>query len=160
MNTIELTPYCAGDHGWLVEAHQTLYAQDEGFDETFGPLVDQILTEFENTSEGQGQRGWIARKGSRRLGSIFCVRLDEQTAKLRMFLLVPEARGQGVGRLLLRECMSYAKKAGYARMTLWTHASHISACALYAKFGWSCVSSKPVKSFGVDLIEQQWEIAF
>lgn len=158
MARIELTPYSVKDHDWLVEQHQTLYAQDEGFDDSFGPLVDGILTEFETNIDPQREAGWIARAGDERLGSIFCVKLDKQTAKLRMFLLVPGSRGRGVGKQLLRECMGFAKSHGYNRMTLWTHESHRAACALYTKFGWSCVSSKPVVSFGVSLIEQQWEI--
>ncbi len=158
MTSIELTQYSAADHDWLVERHQTLYAQDEGFDDSFGPLVDSILTDFEENAEPAHQAGWIAREGKQRLGSVFCVKQDAHTAKLRMFLLVPEARGKGIGKLLLRECMSFAKESGYQRMTLWTHASHTAACALYTSFGWSCVSSKPVQSFGVELIEQQWEI--
>jgi hypothetical protein len=45
-------------------------------------------------------------------------------------------------------------------MQLWTHESHRAACALYAQNGWQLVSSKPVRSFGCDLVEQSWEIAF
>ena len=93
-----------------------------------------------------------------RLGSIFCVKLDEKTAKLRLFLLVPEARGKGLGKLLLQACMGYARATGYRRMQLWTHESHRAACALYTAAGWRCVASKPVRSFNVDLIEQSWEI--
>lgn len=158
MTDVLLRPYVQGDHAWLVGQHQTLYGQSEGFNDTFGPLVDQILTQFEEGADPAVEAGWIAHEGAVRLGSIFCVRQDEGTAKLRLFLTVPEARGRGLGRLLLHHCMGFARSAGYERMTLWTHASHVAACALYSEFGWSCVSSKPVISFGVDLIEQQWEI--
>ena len=158
MPEIELTPYSAADHDWLVAQHQQLYAAHEGFDDTFGPLVDEILTEFERSADPECETGWIARAGDLRLGSVFCVKLDDQTAKLRLFLLVPEARGKGIGKRLLHKCMSFARERGFERMSLWTHESHRAACALYEQFGWHCVSSKPVTSFGVDLIEQQWEI--
>ena len=49
MNEIELTPYTAADHTWLVERHQTLYRLNDGFDDSFGPLVDDILSDFERT---------------------------------------------------------------------------------------------------------------
>ena len=159
MPEIHLAPYTAADHDWLVAQHQVLYAQSEGFDETFGPLVDGILTDFEDQSDPNFEQGWIAYAGDQRVGSIFCVKLDANIAKLRMFLLLPEARGKGIGKQLLSQCMSFAKERGFARMTLWTHESHTAACALYARFGWSCTSSDPVVSFGVSLIEQQWEIA-
>lgn len=158
MNNVILSSYSAKDHNWLVEQHQTLYAQHEGFDKTFGPLVSSILTDFETDHDPQREAGWIAVQGKTRLGSIFCVSQDAQTAKLRLFLLVPEARGKAIGAQLLRHCMAFAQERGYQRMTLWTHESHSAACALYARFGWSCTGSKPVVSFGVPLIEQQWEI--
>jgi len=92
------------------------------------------------------------------LGSIFCVAGGNQTAKLRLFLLTPEARGQRLGKQLLTTCMGFAKTAGYNDMVLWTHESHRAACALYTRFGWELTVSKPVHSFGVDLIEQSWRV--
>lgn len=158
MSDIQLVPYTATDHDWLVARLQTRYAVDKGFDASFGPLVDEIQREFERNEAAVGSADWIARDKAQRLGSIFCVRVDDQTAKLRMFVLVPKARGRGIGKLLLEQCMGFARDRGYRKMTLWTHESHVAACALYTRFGWSCVSSKPVVSFGVALIEQQWEI--
>ena len=158
MSDITLTAYTPDDHAWLVAQHQELYSADEGFDDSFGPLVDEILTDFETQADPECEQGWIARHGTQRLGSIFCVKRDEKTAKLRLFLTLPDARGTGLGARLLAQCMTFAKQKGYEKMTLWTHESHAAACALYTKTGWSCVSSKPVRSFGVSLIEQQWEI--
>jgi GNAT superfamily N-acetyltransferase len=83
---------------------------------------------------------------------------EPDTAKLRLFLLEPRARGIGLGRLLLETCTGFARGAGYRRMTLWTHESHRAACALYAKAGFACTRSEPVRSFGVDLVEQEWSL--
>ena len=147
-----------GDAGWLIEQHGRLYAAEEGFDATFEALVAEILADFIRHRDPTCERGWIAEEDGERLGSIFCVRLTEDTAKLRLFLLVPQARGRGLGRRLLAECMGYARAKGYARMQLWTHESHRAACALYHAAGWRCTRSEPVRSFGVDLVEQSWEI--
>ncbi|WP_365734843.1 GNAT family N-acetyltransferase [Planktotalea sp.] len=117
------------------------------------------MKDFEANSDPSCEMGWIAReKDGLRLGSIFCVKLDDQTAKLRLFLCMPEVRGFGLGKRLLAHCMAFAKARRFQRMSLWTHESHESACALYTRTGWACLSSKPVHSFGVPLIEQQWEI--
>jgi GNAT superfamily N-acetyltransferase len=86
------------------------------------------------------------------------VRLDDQTAKLRLFLLEPQMRGHGLGKQMLAHCMAFAKQAGYSRMQLWTHESHKAACALYAASGWRLAASRPVHSFGRDLVEQSWKI--
>ncbi|MDG4647449.1 GNAT family N-acetyltransferase [Roseibacterium sp. SDUM158017] len=137
--------------------HAEAYAEDEGFDASFEPLVARILADFIDAHDPARERGWIARAGNRRLGSIFCVQGPEpDTAKLRLFFLEREARGLGLGRRLLEACLGFARDAGYARMTLWTHESHAAACALYARAGFTCVSSRPVRSFGRDLIEQEW----
>ncbi len=158
MKNVGLRQFRAEDAPWLVERHGTLYARDEGFDETFAPLVARILDGFVADHDPTCERGWIAEADGERLGSIFCVRLDDQTAKLRLFLLVPEARGLGLGKRLLTTCMGFAKEVGYQQMQLWTHESHKAACALYLAMGWHLVDSKPVHSFGVDLVEQSWKI--
>ena len=160
MEEIRLRPFEATDTDWLVEQHAKLYARDEGFDDSFGPLVRRILDDFMAGHDSSCERGWIAEDAGLRLGSIFCVRQDETTAKLRLFLLVPEARGRGLGARLLTTCMRFAQDAGYAGMQLWTHESHASACALYRRFGWDLVASEPVRSFGVDLVEQTWRYRF
>ncbi|WP_372574904.1 GNAT family N-acetyltransferase [Ruegeria jejuensis] len=159
MSDIILRRFDAADAEWLVEQHRHLYARDEGFDASFGALVAEILEAFVDQHDPACEKGWIAEENGQRLGSIFCVRLDETTAKLRLFLLVPEARGRRLGKRLLFECMRFAKARGYREMRLWTHESHRAACALYAANGWQLLGSKPVRSFGVDLVEQSWKIA-
>lgn len=146
-----------GDAGWLIQRHGELYAQEAGFDATFEPLVARILADFLDAHDPVRERGWIARAGDRRLGSIFCVQGPvPDAAKLRLFLLEPDMRGIGLGQRLLDTCMGFARGAGYARMTLWTHESHRAACALYARNGFDCIASKPVRNFGQDLVEQEW----
>ncbi|MEP2031559.1 MAG: GNAT family N-acetyltransferase [Paracoccaceae bacterium] len=158
MTDINMRPFAAADKAWLVEQHSIRYAMDEGFDATFGPLVDDILTDFLAHHDPDCEAGWVAEKQGQRLGSIFCVRLGEKTAKLRLFFLLPQARGKGLGKRLLATCMEFARSRGYKDMSLWTHESHTAACALYTSQGWACVASKPVHSFGVDLIEQSWHV--
>lgn len=146
-----------GDAGWLIREHAESYARDEGFDASFEPLVARILADFLDSHDPERERGWIARRGQERLGSIFCMKGPEpKTAKLRLFYLVPEARGLGLGRRMMEAWLAFARGAGYRDATLWTHASHGAACALYEKYGFACIRSVPVRSFGVDLIEQEW----
>jgi GNAT superfamily N-acetyltransferase len=154
-----LRPLRIGDAGWLIQHHAERYAADEGFDHTFEPLVARILADFIDDHDPACERGWIAAAGDTRLGSIFCMKGPVPgVAKLRLFYLAPEARGQGLGKRLLEVCTGFARDAGYRRMVLWTHASHEAACALYAKAGFACDRSTPVHSFGVDLIEQEWSL--
>ncbi|MDM8165004.1 GNAT family N-acetyltransferase [Roseovarius sp.] len=158
MDTIAIRPITPGDADWIVARHGALYAQEAGFDDTFGKLVAEIVANFVASHDPAGEQGWVAEKDGRRLGCIFCVRLEEETAKLRLFLVEPEARGTGLGRRLLETCLGFAKDCGYRRLKLWTHESHRAACALYRARGFACESSVPVRSFGQDLVEQSWSI--
>lgn len=156
---MEIRDFETGDLNWVFRRHGALYAQSEGFDASFERLVANILHDFIATHDPATERGWIAHIGARRLGSIFCTRPTADIAKLRLFLVEPDARGTGLAQNLLTTCLSHAKTSGATRMSLWTHESHVAACRLYAKNGFHCTASKAVHSFGVDLIEQQWEIA-
>ena len=158
MTDVTLRRFAPEDAPWIIDRHGTLYARDEGFDETFGPLVASLLDDFIAGHDPDRECGWIAETDGQRLGCIFCVALTDKTAKLRMFLLTPEARGQGLGKRLLGHCMGFARQAGYTDMRLWTHESHRAACALYAATGWTLETSVPVRSFGKDLVEQSWTI--
>jgi GNAT superfamily N-acetyltransferase len=158
MDPIEIKRFAPTDRDWLIEQHEVHYAAAEGFDETFGVLVTQIIDAFLANHDATSEAGWIAWQSGQRLGSIFCVRLDDDTAKLRLFLLTPEVRGKGLGKQMLATCTGFARSCGYARMQLWTHESHTAAGVLYAKMGWTLGATKPVVSFGKANVEQTWSI--
>lgn len=156
---IQFRDLSIGDAGWLIQRHGELYAEHEGFDETFEPLVADILVNFMRHRDPKVDRAWIAHQGPKRLGSVFCVASGEPSvAKLRLFLVEPSTRGTGLGQQLLTRCMDHARATGHHTLRLWTHESHKAACALYAKNGFACTESKPVRSFGVNLVEQTWEL--
>lgn len=156
-DTVALRDLRPGDAGWIIGQHGALYARDEGFDVTFEALVAEILAAFLRDHDPARERGWIAEAGGRRLGSIFCVRLDDETAKLRLFLLRPEARGLGLGQRLHDACLAFARGAGYRRIVLWTHESHAAACALYRRNGWTETGRNETRSFGQPVVELGFE---
>ena len=158
MSEVVIRSFEPSDAEWLVAQHRMLYARDEGFDESFGDLVAEILQEFVANHDPNREAGWIAERDGERLGSIFCVSLSEETAKLRLFLVTPEARGSGLAQTLLETCTGFARDIGCREMVLWTHESHRAACALYRRNGWALMSSEPARSFGVDVVEQHWRI--
>jgi GNAT superfamily N-acetyltransferase len=155
---IELRDLAPGDAGWVISRHGALYADEAGFDSSFEALVAEIVADFLRNRDRARERGWIAWSGGQRVGCIFCVRLSDEVAKLRLFLLEPEMRGLGLGRLLLTSCREFARAKGYRRLTLWTHESHRAACALYSASGFTLIGSKPVHNYGQELIEQEWQI--
>ncbi len=118
MHGIELRGFTAGDRDWLVTAHQESYARDHGFDASFGGLVGEILDGFIAGHDADREAGWVATRGVVPLGSIFCMRRQEDVAQLRLFFLDRAARWVGIGRLLLDHCLAFARMAGYAEMQL------------------------------------------
>lgn len=159
---VDLRALAPGDGGWIVGRHGALYAADEGFDASFEALVAEIVAGFLRHNDPARERGWIAWRDGVRLGSIFCVAegpAEPETARLRLFLLEPGARGSGLAQRMLDTCLDFARGAGYRRMRLWTHESHRAAGRLYARNGFALCDRHPAHSFGVDVVEQSWERA-
>jgi GNAT superfamily N-acetyltransferase len=156
-----LRDFVPADAPWVIAAHVAHYcgAPDhggEGFDATFGDLVARVVGDFVSTARPGLDRGFVLDRAGQRLGCVFCVGRDGGVAQLRLFLLDPSLRGQGQGRRLLTALTDHARQAGFTRVILWTHASHTAACALYRAQGFALVQEHPVRSFGQDLIEQQF----
>ena len=158
MEALALRPFRPADAGWVIDRHAQLYAREAGFDARFRAAVTEAMELI--LAGGDRTAGWIAESpGGRRLGSVFCTIESAETARLRLFLLEPEARGQGAGRRMLEAAIAHARAAGASRLMLWTHESHRAACALYAARGFVLTEARPVRNYGRDLVEQRWEIA-
>ncbi|MCO6382785.1 GNAT family N-acetyltransferase [Oceanicola sp. 502str15] len=156
--TAELRDLAPGDSGWIVERHGLLYARDEGYDASFEALVAEIMAEFIRNHDPARERGWIAWGGGRRLGSVFCVSRGDKTAQLRLFFLEPEARGLGLGRMMLEACLGFAREKGYRELVLWTHESHRAACRLYERAGFEKLGSRAEHEFGQDTVVVDYRI--
>jgi GNAT superfamily N-acetyltransferase len=156
----ELREPAVGDLGWVVARHGTVYHESYGWDASFEALVAGVVGRFAEGHDPKRERGWIAVVDGRPAGSIFCVADDEETARLRLLLVEPWARGLGIGGALVGECVEFARAAGYVRMVLWTDDFLTSARRLYAAAGFRLVSSKTEVAFGAESIAEDWELIF
>jgi GNAT superfamily N-acetyltransferase len=148
----------AGDLGWVVMAHGEIYAAEFGWDTSFEALVAEIVADYARHRDAR-QRAWIAEFKGQRAGCVFCVAGDEpNTAKLRILLVDPRARGNGVGGELVDRAIGFARQTGYARMQLWTNHPLTAARRIYVSRGFRLVREKPHTSFGADLIGQTYEL--
>lgn len=147
-----------GDLGWVVTAHGEMYAREFGWDTTFEALVARIVADYAAAHDDNREAAWIAEDGGRRVGCVFCVAADDQTAQLRILLVDPAARGHGTGARLVDECLQFARQAGYKRMKLWTNDPLAAARRIYQSRGFQLVEEEPHRSFGANLIGQVFEL--
>src|SRR2546430_2760857 len=150
---VSLRTHRPGDMGWVVERHGALYFREYGWNEEFEALVAGITADFIRTLDPARERCWIAEStAGRRLGCIFLVAGESGTAKLRLLLVEPEARGLGLGRMLVSECVRFARAAGYERIVLWTQENLAAARHLYEQAGFPRTASGPHRSLGQALV--------
>jgi GNAT superfamily N-acetyltransferase len=146
-----------GDVGTVVHLHGVVHAELCGFDPTFEAYVAGPLAEFVKAASPRG-RLWLAERDGRVVGCVAIVEVDETTAQLRWFLVVPEERGAGLGTRLLNESLAFCREQGYETVILWTVSSLESAARLYRSAGFTRVQQKPGWMWGVDVVEEKYEL--
>jgi DNA-binding MarR family transcriptional regulator/GNAT superfamily N-acetyltransferase len=152
-----LRPPQPGDMGWVIHRHGALYAQEYGYDERFEALVAEIVARFVQRFDPARERCWIAERRGEIVGTLFLVRKTNAVAKLRLLLVEPHARGLGIGRRLIDECVCFARRARYRKLTLWTQSDLDAARHLYTLAGFRRVGQERHESFGKKLVAETWE---
>jgi GNAT superfamily N-acetyltransferase len=147
-----------GDLGWVVMAHGEVYAEEFGWNADFEALVARIVADYAADHDPEREAAWIAELGGRRVGCVFVVAKDADTAQLRVLLVDPAARGHHLGRRLVAECIGFARQAGYRWMMLWTTDPLAAARHIYLEAGFCLVSEERQHSFGADLTGQHYEL--
>lgn len=153
-----LRPLQVGDIGWITHRQGLIYAQDYGWDETYEALVAEILGEFVKNFVPQWERSWIAEREGEVVGSVFVMRKSPKVAKLRLLYVEPSARGLGIGRRLVDECIAFSRAKGYKTLTLWTNDILGSARRIYQAAGFQLAEEERHHSFGKDLVGQTWNL--
>jgi len=152
-------PFQVGDIGWIVHRQSLLYAQEYGWDISYEALVAEILAQFVKNFDPQWEYGWIAERHDRIVGSVFLVRGSQSVAKLRLLYVEPSARGLGIGKRLVAECIRFARAKGYKTLSLWTNDVLVAARRIYEAEGFKLIKEEKHHSFGKDLNGQTWELA-
>jgi GNAT superfamily N-acetyltransferase len=144
--------------GWVVHSHGKLYFQEYGWDERFEALVAGIAAKFVESFDPQRERCWIAEMDGEPVGSVFLVKVNKSTAKLRLLLIDPRVRGLGLGKRLVAECIAFARAKGYRKLVLWTQSNLAAARHIYRAAGFRLAKRQPHREFGYPLTGEYWEL--
>jgi DNA-binding MarR family transcriptional regulator/GNAT superfamily N-acetyltransferase len=146
----------AGDMGWVVQRNGAVYAEEFGWDASYEALVARIVADYVDHRDPECEAAWIAEVDGARAGCVFCVRENATTARLRLLLVEPWARGLGIGGRLTEEVFRFARRAGYSDITLWTNDVLVDARRIYQRAGFALDNENRHHSFGQDLVGQNW----
>lgn len=153
-----LREFRPGDVGWIVSRQAVLYATEYGFDGSYEALAAEIGAHFIRHYDPGRERGWIAEKDGMSVGGVLIAKASEEVAKLRLLHVEPDARGLGIGKRLVQECIRFTREMQYQKITLWTQSILLAARHIYKEAGFRLVDEKPHHSFGRDLVGETWEL--
>jgi len=149
-----------GDMGWVVQRNGAVYAAEFGWDSSYEALVARIVADYVDHRDPEAEAAWVAEVDGAPAGCVFCVRENATTARLRLLLVEPWARGLGIGARLVEEVLRFARQAGYTDITLWTNDVLADARRIYQRAGFTLDNEHHHHSFGQDLIGQDWSRRF
>ena len=155
---ITLRRHGIGDMGWIIQSQAAAYHREYGFNEKFEALVAKVAGSFVDSFNPERERCWIAERDGQRIGSVLVADGGGGVAKIRLLYLEPEARGAGLGRRMVEECIDFARGSGYDTLSLWTNDVLISAVRIYERLGFTLVAQEKHNLFGPDCIGQTWEL--
>jgi DNA-binding MarR family transcriptional regulator/GNAT superfamily N-acetyltransferase len=147
-----------GDFGWVIKRHAELYGQEYGWREPFEALCAQIVADCANKNHHERERCWIAEIEGENVGCIFLAKETATVARIRLLLVDPKARGLGLGTQLVDECIRFARRAGYKKITLWTHRVLTAARHIYEKAGYKLVRSERHRNWGPPVVSEHWDL--
>ncbi|MFZ2006727.1 MAG: bifunctional helix-turn-helix transcriptional regulator/GNAT family N-acetyltransferase [Stellaceae bacterium] len=153
-----LRPHRAGDMGWIADRHGALYGEEYGLNYKMEAYVAEVVAKFLREFDPAREHCWIAEQGGIRIGSVFIVKESDEVARLRMLLVEPRARGLGVGRRLVEECIRFSRQAGYREIVLWTHSILVAARNIYASLGFAIEETETHDEFGPELVGETWRL--
>jgi DNA-binding MarR family transcriptional regulator/GNAT superfamily N-acetyltransferase len=147
-----------GDFGWMIARHAELYAEEYGWIAPFEGLCAQIVADFANDNDPKRERCWIAQMNGENVGYVMLVKDKPQIARIRLLLVDPKARGLGLGARLIDESIRFARRAGYKKITLWTHSVLTAARHIYLQAGFKLTGTEKHRSWGKPLVSEFWDL--
>ncbi|MDM9629660.1 helix-turn-helix domain-containing GNAT family N-acetyltransferase [Rhizobium sp. S152] len=145
-----------GDIGWIVQSQAKAYTEEYGWDMRFEGLIAEVAGRFLANFDPATEHCWIAERGGLNIGSILVTNGGDGVAKLRLLHVDKSARGLGLGKTLVDECVRFSRDKGYRQISLWTNDILHAARGIYVRAGFRLVSEEKHRMFGPELNGQTW----
>ena len=147
----------AGDLAAIASRQSILY-EAYGWGLPMEILQGEVTNAFLRDFKPGREQCWVAEQGGRMAGAVLLVDAGDNVGQLRLLHVEPWARGLGIGRTLVAECVSFARAAGYSRIRLWTHTVLESARRIYQAAGFEIVETRVHDEFGRPEQGETWEL--
>ena len=159
-NTIlEIRDFQLQDSEWVIRKHLDLYQVEYGFDNTFEQYVAEDLYKFQEGFDEKKENLWVAEVNGKPEGMIAIVKVDDETAQLRWFLIDPKMRGKGLGHKLMCTALNFCKQKDYRHVLLWTISILETARYLYESYGFTLSETVKHRIWGKSLTEERWDLS-
>jgi GNAT superfamily N-acetyltransferase len=148
-----------GDIGAVARMHGVLYTREHGLDHRIEASVAESMARCADAlAASDGAALWVAERDGAVVGAIGMTGEGDGVARLRWFLVAPEARGAGIGGRLLGAALGWARAQAYKRVVLFTFGDLFDAARLYARAGFRKVSERVGTEWSEVMVEERWEL--
>jgi len=155
---VQLRQPRSGECGWLVHRQAQWFAAQYGWDHTFEGLLARVVADYTQHNDPLREKCWIAEQEGLVVGSVCIVGVSTTVAGVRLLWVEPDTRRLGIGAQLLGECVRFATRAGYTKLTLKTASTFVELRRLCERAGFGLASTSAERRFGQDLTIERWEL--
>jgi GNAT superfamily N-acetyltransferase len=148
----------AGECGWLVHRQAQWFATQYGWDRSFEGLLARVVADYTQRNDPVREMCWVAEQDGMVVGSVCIVGVSTTVAGVRLLWVEPDVQRLGIGTQLLGECVRFAKRAGYTKLTLTTASSLGEPRRLCERAGFRLACTTAERRFGKDLNIERWEL--
>jgi DNA-binding MarR family transcriptional regulator/GNAT superfamily N-acetyltransferase len=148
----------AGECGWLVHRQAQWFAAEYGWDQSFEGLLARVVADYTQRNDALREMCWVAEQDGMVVGSACIVGVSTTVAGVRLLWVEPDMQRLGIGTQLLSECVRFARRAGYTKLTLTTVSTLAQPRRLCERAGFSLAGTAAERRFGKDLTIERWEL--
>jgi DNA-binding MarR family transcriptional regulator/predicted N-acetyltransferase YhbS len=148
----------AGECAWLVHRQAEWFAAEYGWNRSFEGLLARVVADYTQRDDPLREMCTIADQDGMVVGSVCVVGVSTTVAGMRLLWVEPDVQRLGIGTQLVSECVRFARRAGYTKLTLTTASMLGEPRRLCERAGFRLAGTAAERRFGKDLTVERWEL--